>query len=251
MPRAFLLENVPGLLTCDEGRALATIMQALAQVGYNVRYQVLNSRVFVPQVRKRLYLVGIRRDLRRADERFRFPFTPDLRRRLRDVLEEDDCVDRPARYTLSPKQWRKVQRRGAAHVTQKRLLRASGCAGTLISHYRRSFASSTTQFVPRPAPHNPRFLTERECCRLQGWPETFQCGNWWSFYKLVGRISFFCVCAFVVVVTRASGGGVGASINPHWNIMLRCARLIDGVCRTDHLTVGKRVDISHRASTHP
>lgn len=61
MPSAFLLENVRGLTTHDDGRTFATILEALENLGYGVRWLLLNSSEFgVPQNRVRLYVVGIR-----------------------------------------------------------------------------------------------------------------------------------------------------------------------------------------------
>ncbi len=59
-PAAFLLENVPGLLHCDDGRAFATIMQALRGAGYRVAWELVNSRCLSAQSRNRLYFVGMR-----------------------------------------------------------------------------------------------------------------------------------------------------------------------------------------------
>ena len=42
-PRYLLLENVPGLLSHDEGRTFATILTALDDLGYDVAWQCLNS----------------------------------------------------------------------------------------------------------------------------------------------------------------------------------------------------------------
>lgn len=58
-PAYLLLENVPGLLSHDQGRTFAAILHALDGLGYGVEWQVLNSKDFgVPQSRKRVYLVG-------------------------------------------------------------------------------------------------------------------------------------------------------------------------------------------------
>ncbi len=63
-PRFLLLENVPGLLSHDEGRTFATILHTLSELGYDVAWQVLNSANFgVPQSRKRVYIIGYLRDL--------------------------------------------------------------------------------------------------------------------------------------------------------------------------------------------
>ena len=47
--------NVPGLLSHDKGRTFATILGALDELGYDVAWQILNSKDFgVPQSRKRV-----------------------------------------------------------------------------------------------------------------------------------------------------------------------------------------------------
>lgn len=56
-PPFLLLENVPGLLSHDKGRTFATILGALDELGYDVAWQILNSKDFgVPQSRKRVYM---------------------------------------------------------------------------------------------------------------------------------------------------------------------------------------------------
>ena len=58
-PPYLLLENVPGLLSHDEGRTLETIFTALVELGYHLEWCVHNSKYFgVPQQRKRLYIVA-------------------------------------------------------------------------------------------------------------------------------------------------------------------------------------------------
>ena len=58
-PAYLLLENVPGLLSHDQGRTFTAILSTLSQLGYHVEFQVLNSKDFgVPQSRKRLYIIG-------------------------------------------------------------------------------------------------------------------------------------------------------------------------------------------------
>lgn len=58
-PAYLLLENVPGLLTHDQGRTFSAILATLNDLGYRVEWMVLNSADFrVPQVRKRVFIVG-------------------------------------------------------------------------------------------------------------------------------------------------------------------------------------------------
>lgn len=58
-PKYLFLENVPGLLNHDKGRTFETILRTLDDLGYDVCWQVLNSKNFgVPQSRKRVYIIG-------------------------------------------------------------------------------------------------------------------------------------------------------------------------------------------------
>ena len=58
-PKLLLLENVPGLLSHNNGRTFAAILNELCRLGYSVEFQVLNSKDFgVPQSRRRVYLIG-------------------------------------------------------------------------------------------------------------------------------------------------------------------------------------------------
>lgn len=58
-PRLCLLENVKGLLSHDSGRTFKVILATLVELGYDVQWQVLNSKNFgVPQNRERVYIVG-------------------------------------------------------------------------------------------------------------------------------------------------------------------------------------------------
>lgn len=58
-PANFLLENVKGLLSHDNGQTFTTIITTLAEMGYCVEWEVLNSKNFgVPQNRERVFIHG-------------------------------------------------------------------------------------------------------------------------------------------------------------------------------------------------
>jgi len=71
----FILENVKGLTNHDNGNSLKVILQELEKAGYKVFHQVLNSVDYgVPQMRERIYFVGIRKDLVPEEFEFYFPY---------------------------------------------------------------------------------------------------------------------------------------------------------------------------------
>jgi len=58
-PKYLFLENVKGLLNHDKGNTFKTILGALDGLGYDVEWQVLNSKNFsVPQNRERVFIIG-------------------------------------------------------------------------------------------------------------------------------------------------------------------------------------------------
>lgn len=58
-PKYLFLENVRGLLNHDGGTTFETIIRTLDELGYDVEWQVLNSKNFgVPQNRERVFIIG-------------------------------------------------------------------------------------------------------------------------------------------------------------------------------------------------
>ena len=58
-PRYFILENVKGLLSHENGETIKTIFRVLTDFGYDFQWHVFNSRTEgVPQNRERIYIVG-------------------------------------------------------------------------------------------------------------------------------------------------------------------------------------------------
>jgi DNA (cytosine-5)-methyltransferase 1 len=61
-PAWVVIENVPGLLSSNQGRDFARILRGLDERGYYAAWRVFDSRYFgVPQRRRRVYLVADRR----------------------------------------------------------------------------------------------------------------------------------------------------------------------------------------------
>lgn len=58
-PRWVIWENVPGVLSQDEGRAFGTLLGELEDCGYALSWRVLDAQFFgVPQRRRRVFLIG-------------------------------------------------------------------------------------------------------------------------------------------------------------------------------------------------
>ncbi len=65
-PKAFVMENVKGLLSMQNGKVIETIVNEFSSAGsgYNVAVKILKASDFgVPQQRERVIIIGIRKDL--------------------------------------------------------------------------------------------------------------------------------------------------------------------------------------------
>lgn len=71
-PKFFVMENVQGMLSMclkDNKPVIDLVLEEIDKIGYNVKYDILNSAEFgVPQIRKRLILIGLRNDLMFQEE---------------------------------------------------------------------------------------------------------------------------------------------------------------------------------------
>lgn len=94
-PKAFLFENVKGLLSHDGGRTWSVIYDIFNELGFDIHFRVLNSRDYgIPQNRERLYCLGFK-----SKTEFKFPAPIPLEYRMYDFLE--DYVD--TKYFLREK----------------------------------------------------------------------------------------------------------------------------------------------------
>jgi DNA (cytosine-5)-methyltransferase 1 len=57
-PKFFLLENVKGLLSAQNGFCFLAILDKLDELGYDVEWKVLNTKNWLPQNRERVFIVG-------------------------------------------------------------------------------------------------------------------------------------------------------------------------------------------------
>ncbi len=90
-PKAILLENVKQLVSHDGGKTFKVILDTLAELGYSVKWEILNALDFgLPQKRERVIIVGFKSAA--ACEQFNFDFEP-IAYNLASVLEDDKNVD--------------------------------------------------------------------------------------------------------------------------------------------------------------
>ena len=86
-PKMFMIENVKGLITHNNGETIKTIIETINQNNlYNITYKCLDaSKYDVPQKRERVFIVGV---LKTSKLDFKFPEESSKRIVLKDVLKD-------------------------------------------------------------------------------------------------------------------------------------------------------------------
>ncbi len=150
-PKYIFLENVKGLLNHDKGYTFETIIGSLDELGYDVEWQVLNSKDFgVPQNRERVYIVG---HLRGTSGREVFPI---IRTRSDKSIIQLGNIKKTESFGGNPQCGRVYSPSGLAP-----------CLNTMQGGQREPKILIDGKV---------RKLTPRECWRLQGFPD-------WAFDK--------------------------------------------------------------------
>lgn len=189
-PRYLFLENVRGLLNHENGITFATIISTLDELGYDVEWQVLNSKDFgVPQNRERVFIIGhfrgqrtrnifpIGRNTKQVDELPRENITT-------NTLTARYTADGNGSYIIESEQ-KKIRIKEATsqgfaeaeigdsvNLSHPNSKTRRGRVGKQIAN---TLLTGESQGVVEPD-FRIRKLTPRECWRLQGFPD-------WAFDK--------------------------------------------------------------------
>jgi len=154
-PKFFILENVKGLLSHDNGNTFKTIISTLTELGYDLQWQVLNSKNFgVPQNRERVFIVG---HIRGEPGPEVFPIGTGSKENVKEGV---------LAHTLNASDWR-----GANRNQQQTTIRTDK-----QNTQKRGDKSNTTNTIRRTSYTDDmriRRLTPTECERLQGFPDGF------------------------------------------------------------------------------
>lgn len=95
-PEFFVLENVKGLLTLNNGKFKEDIVERFTKLGYIVDYKILNSADYgVPQNRNRVFFVGIK------NKKFKFP--KEKSKKVTTYEAISDLTSYEDKYTTSAK----------------------------------------------------------------------------------------------------------------------------------------------------
>jgi len=191
-PKAFLLENVKNLRSHDGGNTFRVILDVLEkELGYSVKWRIIDGKHFVPQHRERILIVGFREDNGFDFDTIKLPELA-MAPRLDSVLHREDgseldvddhrYIDEKgnvhSKYTLSDKLWKYLKDYAEKHRAKGNgfgfgRVGREDTSRTLSARY---YKDGSEILVKRGTNGNgrPRRLTPRECARLMGFPDTFK-----------------------------------------------------------------------------
>lgn len=190
-PKLLFLENVKGLLFHDGQKTITVILNTLEELGYDIEWQVINSKYFVPQNRERIFFIG---HLRGTGSRQVFPLGEDFERNLRTQRKTHEIGKITGLYALShtkvnmKQRYQKRDHTWSLDTSGNKMgievkigaIRTRGEKGTDDRGYRlenpKDYSNALTN-VPKDnvVVNKPttmvRRLTPLECERLQGFPD--------------------------------------------------------------------------------
>lgn len=168
-PKAILLENVKNLTTHDGGRTFAVIRETLLEIGYHLKWKVLNALDFgVPQKRERIVIVGFL-DPKKAEE-----FSLEFDKRpysLSSILEKDDEVDRSL-FASDAIKAKRDSRTAGKNIFFPSVWHENKSGNISILDH--SCALRTGASYNYLLVNGVRRPSSRELLRLQGFPDTFK-----------------------------------------------------------------------------
>ena len=185
-PKYFICENVKGLLSANKGKTFPLILEEFERAGYNVFHNVLNSKDYgVPQKRQRVFMVGIRKDLK-GD--FKFPeaiLNEGQAVPLKKVLQRkyDDKYFFSERAVQGMLRANKVSK---ANMNKGRTQNTSEPCSTVTAHLAKVTLNGTDPVLKIKDQY--RRFTPREVARIQSFPDSFKLvGSDTSQYRALGN----------------------------------------------------------------
>ena len=174
-PKIVFLENVKNLVGHDNGKTFTVILNTLHELGYHVKYQVLNAMNYgnVPQNRERIYVVAFSSKIH---DKFTFPDPIELTKSIKDVI--DYTLDEPSLFYTKEKfdfydlLEKDIVKSDTVYQWRRKYVREnkSNVCPTLTANM-----GTGGHNVPLiKTPKGIRKLSPRECFLFQGFPIDFK-----------------------------------------------------------------------------
>ena len=200
-PKFFVAENVPGILSKTHLPEFLKIINEFKNLGYNVSYKLVNAKDYnVPQERKRVIVVGYRKDL---GKNFSFPEANDKTISLKEALEGLG-ESKEAKEKNKPNDKLNIQNNehmnggfSTIYMSRNRkkewnepsfTIQAGGRHAPLHPSSSKMIKKETDKWYFQE-PDKVRRLSVRECARIQTFPDdfTFYYDNVSKGYKMIGN----------------------------------------------------------------
>lgn len=185
-PKAFIAENVKGILSANKGEAFALIINEFKNCGYHVKFQLLNSANYgVPQKRERVFIVGFKEKKHFLNFDFPAPIINDKKNHvpISRILEKNSSVLEP--YFFSEKAVRGMLRtKNYKSMNKGRAQDINKPCNTVGSHLAKVSLNSTDPVLLVADKY--RMFTPREVARIQSFPENFKLADskTWNYIAL-------------------------------------------------------------------
>lgn len=206
-PKFFLAENVSGMLLDRHNEALKNIKEMFqnAGIGYELSFEMLNASDFdVPQDRKRVFFVGIRKDL---DFKFQFPKYKQDKVSLRQAIYDlqDSVVPAKEGNKTNKENWKidnheymiggfssmfMSRNRVRTWDEQSFTIQAGGRHAPIHPQApKMKFIEQNIREFVKGKEHLYRRLSIRECARIQTFPDDFKFyyDHVSAGYKMIGN----------------------------------------------------------------
>jgi DNA (cytosine-5)-methyltransferase 1 len=200
-PKMFLVENVKGLVTHNNGDTFKSVIKLFENNGlYKIYYKIMNAKDYeVPQKRERILIIGVHHSIKKE---FIYPEKSD-----KNVLLKDILINVPqsigAVYPTSKIEIMKLVPQGGCWVDlpkeiQEKYMGKSFTAGggkrgmarrlSMEEHSLTLTTSPAQKQTERCHPLETRPLTIREYARIQTFPDSYVfCGSMANQYKQIGN----------------------------------------------------------------
>lgn len=175
-PQIIFLENVSNLIDHDNGRTFIAMFNALAEIGYLLRYRNLPANEYgnTPQTRNRTYIIAFKDEM--MCERFQFPEPQKLTTSIFDIIDRSERQKDQYYYLKTDPFYEymasRVKRTDSiyrVHDSGIHLAKGQTCP-TLTA----SMGTRDNRVPIVIDDYGYRKLTIRECLDFQGFPKEFE-----------------------------------------------------------------------------
>lgn len=178
-PKLFVAENVKGMTTLGKGEVFKQIVEDFAAAGYTIYHKLLSSEEYgVPQIRKRVILVGVRNDI---DFEYQYPEPAygDEKKGLKKIVDLrtaiGDLEDNPGEYfTGSYSSMFMSRNRKKSWSEPSFTIQASGRQAPIHPGGEPMVKVGKDKYIFTGGEENNRRLSVKEIARIQTFPDWYE-----------------------------------------------------------------------------